>query len=554
MYINKPIDYISLLSVMSSSSSIDRDHLSFSGAHTNLINGSSSSSSSSSSNIISSNILLRIFLVTCQSFLLGYNLASLNACLVKCGTLNDDGYCSEYPGTIYNDIKLLDNDIQIATSLLVIGAWIGCLIGSIPCEIIGRRKTLLLNCFFYIIGGIIEGISNKNCLYIGKLLTGIGTGISSVLCPLLLSEISSIDTRGFITTLHQVNVTIAIFFADIMGFIFVNNVKHGWVYVQVFTIIPAIIQLIFSMYIPESPKWLLSKGNSDDAIKQMTLLRPIGYNIQYEYDILLNDIKSNNNNNNNVATWSDVLQSKRVLLIGCGLMFFQAITGINSVILYSTTIFNIAGFNSTLLATTLVGLTNVIFTMIACKLVDTMGRKILLLIGLSLMLLSLIVLGITLLTANKYQTTQGIVSVIMVLVFIAGFAIGLGAVCWVILSEIMTTRLRSKAMSLFLSINWGSNLIISLFTLTLINKFGNVNSNNDDMIYKAGQKNGVARLFLVFASFTFITWLFVFFYVPETKGSNPDDQLVKPLLSINDDDNNDNNDNDKSNNSNNDKI
>jgi len=283
----------------------------------------------------------------------------------------------------------------------------------------------------------------------------------------------------------------------------------------------------------------------------MTLLRPIGYNIQYEYDILLNDIKSNNNNN--VATWNDVLQSKRVLLIGCGLMFFQAITGINSVILYSTTIFNIAGFHSTLLATTLVGLTNVIFTMIACKLVDSMGRKILLLIGLSLMLLSLIVLGVVLLTCNKYQTTQGIISVIMVLVFIAGFAIGLGAVCWVILSEIMTTRLRSKAMSLFLSINWGSNLIISLFTLTLINKFGNVNSNdNDDIIYKAGQKNGVARLFLVFASFTFITWLFVFFYVPETKGSNADDQLVKPLLSINDDDNNDNND--KNNNSNNDKI
>lgn len=520
-----------------------REHLSFSGLSTipeinniNVNNCKNDNNNNSNNLVLSKNMMLRVFLVTCQSFLLGYNIASLNAVLVKCDTVNDNGYCSQYPGTIYNSISLTDGDVQIATSLLVIGAWAGCLIGSKPAETIGRRQTLLWNCMFFIIGGIIEGISNKQCLYVGKFLTGMGTGISSVLCPLILSEISSTETRGFITTLHQLNVTIAIFTADILGFIFVNNVSHGWVYVEVFTIIPAIIQLILANYVPESPKWLLSKGKNDEAIKQIELLRPQGNNIQIEIEQLLLEVRSDTE----VATWSDVFQAKKALIIGCGLMFFQAMTGINSVILYSTTIFKIAGFSSSLLATSLVGLTNVVFTMIACKLVDTMGRKILLLIGLSLMLISLIVLSIVLLAANEHQTIQGIVSVVMVLVFISGFAVGLGAVSWVILSEIMSTKLRSKAMSLFLSINWGFNLIISLFTLTLINAFGHADVNGDDIIYGAQQKNGVGRLFIFFACFTVLSWLFVFFYVPETKGTLSDLQLHQPLLSINEDDYNDN--------------
>ena len=528
---------------------MEREHLSFSGHGHGHGHGLSSSinndtndtndtnddtiTSSGNSNI-SLSLMIRVLLITCQSFLLGYNLASLNACVVKCDSANGEGYCDEYPGTIYNDINLSDNNVQLATSLLVIGAWMGCLIGAKPAESIGRRKTLLFNCFFFIIGGIIEGIANRYCLYIGKFLTGIGTGICSVLCPLLLSEISSADTRGFITTLHQLNVTIAIFAADIMGFIFVNNVNHGWIYVQVFTIVPAVIQLVFASYIPESPKWLLTRGKQDETMVILSTLRQHGYNIQEEVNQLLQELRSDSE----VATWTDVFQAKKALYIGCGLMFFQAITGINSVILYSTTIFKIAGFKGTLLATSLVGLTNVVFTMVACRLVDIMGRKILLLIGLLLMLVSLVILSITLLAANSHPSTQGIVAVIMVLVFIAGFAIGLGAVCWVILSEIMSTKLRSKAMSLFLSINWGFNLIISLFTLTLINAFGNVDTNADDIIFEAEQKNGVGRLYIVFAGFTLISFLFVLFYVPETKGSSSDVQLSKPLLSIDDDQDN----------------
>ena len=517
-------------------SSEQREHLSFSGhvasSSSSINNDDAISTTVRSSSSISMSLMIRVLLITCQSFLLGYNLASLNACVVKCDSSNGDGgYCEEYPGTIYNDVDLSDNDVQLATSLLVIGAWVGCLIGARPAESIGRRKTLLYNCLFFIVGGIIEGIADRYCLYIGKFLTGIGTGICSVLCPLLLSEISSADTRGFITTLHQLNVTIAIFAADILGFIFVNNVNHGWMYVQVFTIVPALLQLVFASLIPESPKWLLRRGQQDEAVATLTTLRQPGCSVQEEVSHLLQEVRSDSE----AATWSDVFQARKALYIGCGLMFFQAVTGINSVILYSTTIFKIAGFKGTLLATSLVGLTNVVFTMVACRLVDIMGRKILLLIGLSLMFVSLVILSITLLAANSHPSTQGIVAVIMVLVFIAGFAIGLGAVCWVILSEIMSTKLRSKAMSLFLSINWGFNLIISLFTLTLINTFGNVDKNADDMMYEAEQKNGVGRLYIVFAGFTLITFLFVFIYVPETKGSTADVQLSKPLLSIDDD-------------------
>lgn len=157
---------------------------------------------------------------------------------------------------------------------------------------------------------------------------------------------------------------------------------------------------------------------------------------------------------------------KRAMIIGCGLMFFTAITGINSVIFYSSTIFGFAGFDNAIAATVAVGAINFTATGVATYLVDIYGRKQLLWVGTNIMNGALIMLAVVLLGANDAGVVQGVFAVIAVLAYVVGFAIGLGAVSWVVLSEIMSTHLRSKAFGLFVSINWGCNLVIGLTTLT----------------------------------------------------------------------------------------
>lgn len=166
------------------------------------------------------------------------------------------------------------------------------------------------------------------------------------------------------------------------------------------------------------------------------------------------------------ATWSQVFACKKAVIVGCGLMFFSAMTGINSVMYYSSTIFGLAGFDNGIAATVAVGAINVIATAIATYLVDLYGRKQLLWVGTNIMNVSLIFLVVVLLVANDAGVAQGVFAVISVLSYVIGFAIGLGAVTWVILSEIMSTHLRSKAYGLFVSINWGVNLIIGLTTIS----------------------------------------------------------------------------------------
>lgn len=147
-------------------------------------------------------------------------------------------------------------------------------------------------------------------------------------------------------------------------------------------------------------------------------------------------------------------------------MFLTAMTGINSVIFYSSTIFGFAGFDNAIAATVAVGAINFIATAFATYLVDIYGRKQLLWVGSNIMNVALILLAVVLLGANNAGVVQGVFAVIAVLAYVVGFAIGLGAVTWVILSEIMSTHLRSKAFGLFVSINWGINLIIGLTTLS----------------------------------------------------------------------------------------
>jgi MFS family permease len=442
------------------------------------------------------------------------------------------------------------------------------MLGSKPSELKGRKWALLANNIFFIVGAVLACIGDIYSLFIGRFISGLGVGVSSVVPPVLLSEIASASTRGTITTLHQLLLTLGIFVVSLLGYGFVTYVNHGWQYIQAFSAIPALFSLLMHSWTPESPKWLLSQmqkkplqsdtanpmsavtsSNNDSstavfekrheyvqAREILLRLRAPGADVDNELQVMLAEAKSESAQSADEVSWEEVFQYKRAVIIGCGLTFFQAITGINSVIFYSTTIFELAGFSESIIGTTIVGLLNFFMTLVSTALIDKLGRLVLLLRGAYIMLGALLLLSIVLLSPIE-DTAQGAIAVIAVLLFVAGFAISFGAVVWTILSEIMPTRLRMKAVSLFLALNWGSNLAISLLTLPAIDGLGGVKGDMDDDEEANAQKKGVAILYLVFAGFTAVSIVFIHMLVPETKGKSPEDLQVQhatPLLATED--------------------
>ena len=464
---------------------------------------------------------LSIALITSQSFVFGFEISALNTAIVtgdekKVSSCFDGSDTTCPAGSIYRDLNLSTIEISLATSLLIVGAWIGCLAASKPSEVYGRKKTLLWNNIILIAGAIFAASGNTVLLYIGRFVSGLGVGVASVVVPVLLSELASAENRGIVTTFHQVTLTFAILFAGLLGYGLVTFVVHGWQYLLSFAAVPPLLMLLFSSKVPESPKWLVNQGRIEDAVSVLQMVRPANHNSVAETDGIIDDSRGDVTSS---VTWSELFVYKNAVLIGCALTFFQAFTGINSVVYYSTTIFGFAGFSQAILATASFGVVNFLSTVWSASLVDKMGRKILLFWGTVIMMGGLVVLSSVLLAGTGSST--GFIAVVALLVYVFGFAIGQGAVIWVMMSELMPTRVRTKAVSLFLCISWGSNLVVGLVTLTAINKLGGVRDDMSDDEETQAEKQGVAYLYLVFASVCLVANLFIHFLVPETKGQTP---------------------------------
>lgn len=196
-------------------------------------------------------------------------------------------------------------------------------------------------------------------------------------------------------------------------------------------------------------------------------------------------------------------------------------TGINTVIFYSTTIFALAGVQNAFLGTVMVGVLNVIITCLSGYLVDKAGRKILLTTGTWIMFISLVLLGGILLAEHISAGVISIVSVGSMLLYVFGFAIGIGAVQWVVVGEVVPTKIRSKAYSIFVTSNWTANLVISLVTLSLIEALGKAVAPEGSTEAKR-QQMGVAVLYLLFSGMCILCLLFLYFLVPETKHPHDD--------------------------------
>ena len=394
---------------------------------------------------------------------------------------------------------------EVITSWVTLGALIAALVAGTAADRFGRRPILLMAGVLFILGALIQGIApGVEILTAGRLVTGFGIGFASVVAPLYAAEMAPQRVRGRIVSTYQLAITFGIFIAYLVSDLLSSA---EWRTMFLIAAIPGVLLIIGVMVVPESARWFAKAGRRSDARESLAKVTEPA-----DVDAELNAVEAEVSVEaaEGEAKWSEVFSPRvrKALIVGVGLSIFQQITGINAIIYYANTIFDSAGLVSTAAQTkaTLycVGLTNVLATFVAVAYVDRFGRRPLLFIGLTGMFFSLCAVALGFATQSSSDTGAGaslvgIITMAGLVVFIASFAFSLGPVVWTIISEIYPGRVRGRAVSVATAANWGAAFLVAQFFLTLVRGIGES-----------------ATFF--FAAMCVLAFIFVWRYVPETRG------------------------------------
>ena len=394
----------------------------------------------------------------------------------------------------------------LIVSFLLVGAMVGALSGGPLSDRVGRRPTALFAAVIFGVGALAVAFApNVPFLIFGRFLLGLGVGLASMIVPLYIAEIAPAGRRGELVSLNQLMITIGILLSYIVGVAFAPI--EGWRWMFGVALIPALILGIGMFRLPESPRWLFEHGQLEKAREVLSLSRN-PQEVEQEFREMQEIKDQDRERSQQRVSYGELLAPyvRPALVIGIGLAVFQQITGINTVIYYAPTILQGVGFSEggAIAATALgVGVVNVGFTILAVRIIDRVGRRPLLIIGLIGMIISLALLGGVFAsgaTGEDASVLVGLLATVCLGLYIASFAISLGPIFWLMISEIYPLRIRGSAMSVASIANWGSNFIVALIFPVLLATLGGAGS------------------FWLFAFLGIVAWFFVYFKVPETKG------------------------------------
>jgi MFS transporter, SP family, galactose:H+ symporter len=386
---------------------------------------------------------------------------------------------------------------ELLVSIVLVGAAVGALTGGRLADVFGRRFMLVVTAVIFVTGALVcAAAPSLNILVIGRLIVGLGIGFATSTVPIYISEVSPPQTRGWQVSLFQLAITIGILAAYVVDYTFSGSGSWRWMLGLAF--VPGAILGLGMIRMPESPRWLAEHGHSNLARQILARIRGTE-DIEAEWL----EIQKTLTETEERGRFSDLLSPslRTALLIGIGLAIFQQVTGINTVIYYAPLIVQSAGISTAsgaILATAGIGLVNVIMTIVAMWLIDRVGRRPLLLIGIGGMILSLGVLGFVF----RMPTGGALawLAVVTLMVYVASFAISLGPIFWLIIAEIYPLRVRGIAEGTAAGVNWASNFVVSFTFLTLIEVLG------------------PSMTFWAYALLAVASWLFAYYLVPETKG------------------------------------
>lgn len=397
---------------------------------------------------------------------------------------------------VQQDFSMTLSERSWAVSIVLVGAIIGSASGGYLSDKLGRRKSIISSAVLVIIGtAVIAASSDIYLFFAGRFVIGTGIGIASFISPMYISEVAPKSIRGAMVSLTQLMVTVGILVAYLVSLYF--SPSGNWKAMFLAAVIPAAALLIGMIVLPSSPRWLVFKGKIDNAKR---VAEEFSYDKE-KADEAIHQMEVENEEQKNTKInelWSPAI--RRLAVIGIMLAILQQATGINTVIYFAPTIFEFAGYAdaaASIAASVGVGIVNVILTIISIFLVDRVGRRPLLLISLSGMILSLLGLSAVFTIG---AASLGVYTAVFLMAYIASFAIGLGPIFWLLIAEIYPLRVRGKAMSVATVANWASNFIISLTFLGLVGLLGT---------------NGVFFIYAIVGVFSLI---FVWKFIPETKG------------------------------------
>jgi sugar porter (SP) family MFS transporter len=384
---------------------------------------------------------------------------------------------------------------QLTVAILLLGAIAGALIAGWSADKISRRRTKIISGTVYVIGGVGCALAHSYWqILAGRFWLGLAVGCASFVSPMYIAELVPPRIRGGVVSFNQLMVTLGILAAYIVDWGFAP-LPNNWRWMFALAVIPGAALAIGMYFMPFSPRWLVEKGREEEA-------RGVLERYRFEEDDIDGEIEEIKEVAEQEMSLRELLAKgvRRMLIVGVALAVFQQIVGINTVIYYGPTILKFAGQHNTgaLTQSVFIGCTNVFFTIVAILLLDKLGRRFFLITGTSILTVALVGLGIFFESAS-IQHSVGWLALACLLVYIMGFAIGLGPVFWLMISEIFPLQMRGPAMAVCTMFNWGFNFLISYTFLTLTS---------------AITKQGA---FWLYAFFGVCAVIFFATFVPETK-------------------------------------
>jgi sugar porter (SP) family MFS transporter len=389
------------------------------------------------------------------------------------------------------------------------------LIGK-PGDKYGATRLLQLLAILFFISSVGCGLADDISIFIlFRFIGGLAIGGTSVLCAVYISEISPPKHRGMLAATFQLAIVLGILLSLISNYLLVNIGGQNWRWMLFSGAIPAVIFFLMLMVIRKSPRWLVKKGRLEEARKNIEDLSSHEIDTEQTIFEIQESIKIEK-----LGKSINIFRKpyRKITFIGIFVGIFNQLTGIGVVFYYSSQIFSIAGFSndSSMAQSVILGVTNLIFTLIAMAIIDKVGRKKLLLFGQMGMVIVLGLFGYGLLTGN----IVGYWLVVLLVTYIAFFAASQGAVVWVLLSEMFPNVIRSRGASIGSFANWVISATLNFLFPLAIGFFGTT---------QAAQQLGMSYAFIFLAVVTFIGFIYLKRHLIETKGKTLE-QIEKEVL------------------------
>lgn len=442
-----------------------------------------------------------------SGFMFGYDTGYISAALVQVGT------------DLLNRV-LTTGDKELITLATSLGAFFGAILSGVLANLVGRKKVLMGANAIFVIATIIQLVASTVWTMIaGRFVLGFGVGLASFLAPLMLSELAPPNYRGRLIVTNCIFITGGQMIAYFINW-GLTRVAHGWRVSVGLCMVPAVVQLCLFIFLPDTPRYYVIKGDYEKA-KQI-LMKTQNHESPEEAEAVVQDmIASNSTVPGGPVTriWNSVklchinAGNFRALVLACGLQGIQQFTGFNSLMYFSATIFETIGFDNPTAVSIIVAATNFVFSIVALCIIDIVGRRRILLFAIPGMCGSLVLcaiafhfLGVTfsddslVVVGSTGFLGWGIVIIIGMVLFVACYAVGIGNSAWTGIELFSDVNVRSVGGMYAAATNWAGSLVIALTFLTML-----------ENITPPGT-------FSFFAGLCFVSFLFVYFLLPEVAG------------------------------------